>query len=206
MIIFIKTGDHTLDIVHPHEQLRNIKRIIIHHRFDDATYDNDIALIELKTPAILNQHIRPISLPQFLDFEFPGLNCVITGWGRQNISLGFNNFLHKAMVPLVNFAVCNHDRSYAGKLTGNMFCAGNKEGTVDACKGDSGGPLQCQRRKKWVLNGITSWGEGCGVKHKYGVYTTVRHYLKWINNYIYKGVKVTTTQLPPIPPVPFIPT
>ena len=64
-----------------------------------------------------------------------------------------------------------------------MFCAGYERGGRDACLGDSGGPMMCQREDgKWLLLGITSNGDGCGRAGRPGVYTKVSNYLKWIAN------------------------
>lgn len=68
-----------------------------------------------------------------------------------------------------------------------MFCAGWKSGFADTCAGDSGGGLMCpfvkaQRSSQYAIQGITSFGDGCGRKNKYGIYTKVYNYLKWIEN------------------------
>lgn len=51
-----------------------------------------------------------------------------------------------------------------------MICAGNVEGTKDACVGDSGGPLVLYRN---LLIGIVSWGRKCGEPNSPGVYASV---------------------------------
>ena len=49
--------------------------------------------------------------------------------------------------------------------------SGFHEEKRDTCKGDSGGPFSVQRADgRFVLAGITSWGEGCG---NGGYYTKV---------------------------------
>ena len=59
-------------------------------------------------------------------------------------------------------------------------------------QGDSGGPLQCQRTSPrwgsfkgayWHLDGVTSFGEGCG-RGIPGGYTRVTNYIRWIRRHV----------------------
>lgn len=67
-----------------------------------------------------------------------------------------------------------------------MLCAGWVSGKSDTCGGDSGGGLMCLNRKKnrgsYSVQGITSFGDGCGKKKKFGIYTSVFNYVDWINH------------------------
>ena len=45
-----------------------------------------------------------------------------------------------------------------------MICAGHPATGVDACTGDSGGPLECKIDGKWTLVGIVSWGQPGKIK------------------------------------------
>lgn len=66
-------------------------------------------------------------------------------------------------------------------LTDNMFCAGVPEGGKDACDGDGGGALVLKKDGVFWATGIVSWGHGCGIPGRYGVYTQVSRYIDWIN-------------------------
>lgn len=68
------------------------------------------------------------------------------------------------------------------RITGNMFCAGDRRGRMDSCAGDSGGPLLCRDpRGRWTVFGITSFGEGCGKRGKFGIYTRLPNYVRWVH-------------------------
>jgi len=58
-----------------------------------------------------------------------------------------------------------------------MLCAGDSLNfMIDACEGDSGGPLIHDD----TLIGVVSFGAGCGVPFYPGVYTDVWYYKDWI--------------------------
>lgn len=66
-------------------------------------------------------------------------------------------------------------------LTRSMVCAGDWR---DACAGDSGGPLLCREgggaAGPWQVHAVTSFGDGCGARHRYGIYARVAGHVRWI--------------------------
>ncbi|GAV07971.1 hypothetical protein RvY_17741-2 [Ramazzottius varieornatus] len=91
--------------------------------------------------------------------------------------------LRQASVPIIDDAMCRN--LFPGAITENMFCAGYREGGIDACQGDSGGPLVCTTPGGgFDLIGVTSWGFGCAQPKLPGVYVRVARYHKWIEDTI----------------------
>lgn len=74
-----------------------------------------------------------------------------------------------------------------------------EEGGIDTCQGDSGGPLVCLASSEtnlYVVQGITSFGNGCALPRNPGAYTSVAKYIDWI---------VRETKLETGTGIPFIP-
>ena len=66
----------------------------------------------------------------------------------------------------------------------SQFCAGG--GERDACRGDSGGPLVVKNpnRDAYTQVGIVSYGYGCGLSEKFGIYTRLPKLISWVQGYI----------------------
>ena len=94
------------------------------------------------------------------------------------INIGPSTTLRQNVVPMRSHDTCR--RLLGLGFTPNMLCAG-KTGE-DTCQGDSGGPLVCEVDEKYTLIGVTSFGYGCGIQDKPGVYVRLANYLKWIGS------------------------
>lgn len=68
---------------------KNVRRVIVHRQYDAATFENDIALLELESPIAFDSHIVPICMPRD-DDDFTGRMATVTGWGR----LKYGQFSH----------------------------------------------------------------------------------------------------------------
>uniref|UniRef100_A0A3B4VGR7 Peptidase S1 domain-containing protein n=1 Tax=Seriola dumerili TaxID=41447 RepID=A0A3B4VGR7_SERDU len=152
-------------------------RCLRHH--PDNGKINDIALVELeKLPLreeclINNSAISPICVPWTTRLFQPNHTCTISGWGQT----AGTRVLQWAKVSLIE----DCQKFYNDSFKPGMICAGDLDGSVDACEGDNGGPLVCEDAVGVsYLWGIISWGRGCGRPRSPGVYTQVAHYFEWI--------------------------
>ena len=128
--------------------------------------------------------------------ENPNMKCWATGWGTTKFGGSSAKKLQEVQVLLVSQSVCNNN--YGGDIDATTLCAG--ETGKDACQGDSGGPLVCEfNNGKWYLEGVTSWGIGCGQKDYPGVYARVGRFRDWVLNNIGSepGTQPPATTRPP---------
>ncbi|XP_028292097.1 transmembrane protease serine 3 [Gouania willdenowi] len=158
-----------------------VKTIIYHARYRPRTLDYDIALMKLSNPLTFNGLVEPICLPNHGEVFEEGTMCWISGWGATEEDGETSLLLRSAMVPLISTRTCNQAEIYRGLISSWMICAGFLEGGVDSCQGDSGGPLACEDTSVWKLVGTTSWGRGCALRNKPGVYTRITRSLNWIH-------------------------
>lgn len=178
-------GKHSINEYAKDDQNFLVKKIIIHQNFNEHTYDNDIALLKLRsqsgTCAKEIKFAQPICLPSNHQ-RFPdNTQCEISGYGREEaFSPFFSKFLKEGTVRLLSQRLCRSSRYYGNKVTENMLCAAHPDWNVDSCNGDSGGPLVCENNGQMYLYGIISWGEECAKKYKPGIYTRVTNYIQWI--------------------------
>ncbi|MBV8840209.1 MAG: trypsin-like serine protease [Alphaproteobacteria bacterium] len=181
-----------------------VQRMIVHEGYDAQSHENDVALVQLATPA-RSKPSKLARLPSPLETE--GRLSTVTGWGllrsryfdrekkvwmdsdtRQPIPDGQENlYLTESMMqvdlPLIDHVACRE--AYQGDrgrgIDRRTICAGYAEGGKDACQGDSGGPLVTKdEQDHYVQIGVVSWGLGCARAGRPGVYTRVSAFSGWI--------------------------
>lgn len=159
----------------------DVDRFVLHPKFNHKTYENDIALVHLKTDA-REQTLGLLTTKDEARFSSPGTPATASGWGLTRYKPPEQTpDLRKVKVPIVSREVCRTDKFYESRVKSGMLCAGFEQGGKDTCAGDSGGPLMVKNASgRWVLAGITSWGLKCASPGKYGVYTRVAPHADWI--------------------------
>ncbi|KAH0624347.1 hypothetical protein JD844_031734 [Phrynosoma platyrhinos] len=183
-------GKSAVNVTDVEEQRFDVDRLIIHERFSERRmdYDNDIALIRIKSStgqcAEESHVVKTICLPPQNLRLGENFECEVSGYGKENkTGIFYSRILKSTNVNLISQSKCQ--KYYQGRtVSGNMLCAGGKDWKTDSCSGDSGGPLICESNGKLMLYGIVSWGDGCAVKEKPGVYTRVTEYLPWIESHM----------------------
>ncbi|KAK3529561.1 hypothetical protein QTP70_031977, partial [Hemibagrus guttatus] len=169
------------------DQTLAVQSYILHENYteiDNVQY-NDIALLKLKPVtedglcARETRYVKSACLPPG---PFPdGMECSISGFGVTEKDERGSSQLLDTKVLLINQNRCMAPNVLGDLLDDSMLCAGRMQGGIDACHGDSGGPLICKQNDTHYIYGVVSWGDGCGKKNKPGVYARVTKFLDWIN-------------------------
>ena len=182
--VWVVLGEYNRSIIDGTEQKITITQVIVHPDYNATINNNDIALLQLATPAVLGNAVSVVQPVLSLTDDAliaVGTQATVTGWGTTAEGSMTSLELREVMVPLVSNAQCN--QAY-GIITDNMLCAGYENGGKDSCQGDSGGPLVVPTTDGgWKLAGIVSFGYGCARANFYGVYTRVSNYVTWIEGY-----------------------
>ncbi|XP_024921226.1 enteropeptidase isoform X2 [Cynoglossus semilaevis] len=172
-------GLHTQSDMIPEEvQTRRVDRVIIHPLYNRRSKQADVAMMHMERPINFTNWVEPICLPVEGHNISAGKTCRIAGWGRDSEG-SLPDILQEAQVPVVGQDQCGAQLPEYN-ITSSMVCAGRPEGGVDSCQGDSGGPLMCQEGRHWTLIGVTSFGIGCGLPQRPGVYARVSAFTSWI--------------------------
>ncbi|XP_054215970.1 serine protease 55 isoform X3 [Homo sapiens] len=131
----------TNDLTSPSMEIKEVASIILHKDFKRANMDNDIALLLLASPIKLDDLKVPICLP-----TQPGpatwRECWVAGWGQTNAAdkNSVKTDLMKAPMVIMDWEECS---KMFPKLTKNMLCAGYKNESYDACKGQKTDCVLC---------------------------------------------------------------
>ncbi|XP_072376222.1 phenoloxidase-activating factor 2-like [Diabrotica undecimpunctata] len=175
----------------PHED-REVKKIIVHPDFIPQALYNDVALLILKTPLTLAEHIRTVCLPpQDFPLDSSMGRAFVSGWGKtkfNNEILDSATILKKTDVPIVDREKCEENlrKTRLGpnyRMHDSFICAGG-EANKDACKGDGGSPLVLpvgEDNATYFQAGIVAWGIGCWEESHPGVYVNVGKFRNWID-------------------------
>lgn len=155
---------------------------IVHSEYNNTSFSNDIALIQLPEPVDFSLYISPVRLPSRsqLTTDFVGQTVRISGWGRvSDLSTNLPDTLQYADMSVISNLQCLD--TFASYITGTKICVSTAD-KRSPCKGDSGGPLVIQEDDgRYTEIGIVSFGHASGCQMGFPVvFTRVTSFLDWI--------------------------
>ncbi|XP_065270668.1 cathepsin G-like [Emys orbicularis] len=125
---------------------------IPHLQYNRETRNNDMMLLQLSHSAVLNNWVRLIPLPNANSRVRPGSMCSVAGWGRTGWNIR-TDMLREVDLEVMRDNMCE---LYSGYNPSMMLCVGKPGMCTLPYRGDSGGPLACDR----VAQGIASYVDG----------------------------------------------
>lgn len=189
-LLVARAGDHNIlnEIQSDALQERNAVNIIVHEELRSRALINDIALIVVKKPFRINEHVNTICIPP-QNFETNGgVMCTASGWGKDGEGRKgkYQATLKKVDLPIVDRNQCESRlrKTRLGlyfELKPSLICAGGIGS--DTCKGDGGSPLLCKiphSKDRFYQTGIVAGGLECD-GHLPGIYVNVAHFADWIS-------------------------
>ncbi|XP_050679793.1 trypsin CFT-1-like [Leptidea sinapis] len=158
--------------------LHKVKTIIPHAEFDKYYFTNDIAVVVAAKRFTFGNTIRQGTITKKQTNIVPFSLCTLVGWGVTKVGGQQSDQLQYVTMFTVDQDECRYRyKSIGSRISDSMMCAGRLDvDGIDACFGDSGGPLIY----KGVVAGLVSFGYTCGNRNYPGVYTKVSHYIDWI--------------------------
>ena len=176
----IRVGAHSLTdgsgqviqvaTTYTHQEYPNLSKDVAVLKLAGKITDNNAQAIALADDAFFNANVTA------------GTSMIVSGWGTLESGGQSPDKLQEVSVPYVTNEVCNQASAYNGQIQDTEICGGYVEGGKDSCQGDSGGPLVVNDGNRLVQVGVVSWGEGCALADKYGVYANIASLRTWIDS------------------------
>ncbi|XP_055706595.1 chymotrypsin-1-like [Phlebotomus papatasi] len=156
--------------------LHQASQIINHEGYSGVTLTNDVSVVEVATPFVFNDYVRPIGVGSA--FVGGGITATVSGWGQtEQPSDEVPVWLQWLQVYTLTLEDCRARKPLPVRLLvhDNTICTFTMEGQ-GLCFGDSGGPLIVGN----TVVGIPSWvSPGCA-QGRPDVYARVSSHREWI--------------------------
>jgi len=183
--IFVVLGAHDLDArQEPSRIALSVKSIYVHHDWNPyiASYDADIAILELANEVTFNEYIQPICIAAPNTEAASKTDGIIAGFGKSEFR-DTENIARKIPSPIHSYEFCANSSDHESLLTHRTFCGGYANGT-SVCQGDSGSGLIVNHEGVYYLRGIVSSAIsgpiiGCNIT-SYSVFTDILDFYGWI--------------------------
>ncbi|XP_027652786.2 plasminogen-like isoform X4 [Falco peregrinus] len=167
-------GIQNLVASEPSLQIRSVQKVL------KEPSGADIALLKLNSPVTINDHVKPVCLPETSLMIGRNAVCFLTAWGKKR-GTDTDNRLKDVEFPVLENRICNRPEFLNGSVKNNEFCGGFTFGSIDNCEAEAGGPLVCEDKDRFVQYGVTSWGLDCTQPSK-PVFVRIPSFVSWIKN------------------------
>ncbi|KAM9244687.1 myeloblastin [Dugong dugon] len=160
-------GAHDLRTAEPTQQQFMVSRLF-ENNYNPEEKLNDVLLLQLDRPAILNAQVAVAQLPRQDQLLPQGTQCLAMGWGRLGTHLPVPRVLQELNVTVVTFLCRPHN-----------LCTLVPRRRAGICFGDSGGPLICDG----VLQAVVSFViRECATRQYPDFFARVSLYVNWIRS------------------------
>lgn len=117
--------------------MRNIYIFLKHENFDKDLIKNDIGILKLDEPAILNKFVQLACLPDPSIKIYPtkqNIEAYAIGWGDVSERGYSPNSLHNVLITIYNNSMCSNVSTDRNDWD-TQVCAGEWLGGKDTCQG-----------------------------------------------------------------------
>ena len=191
-------GRYTLEVfrhdltrsIHTCQASLIVENVVVHPEYTAVSFRSDVAVLTFAPVTDARCQAQAASAYPALDQQLtPHASTagLAMGWGSTSYDATTHtegptsDVLRQVQVTVQSDSACR--ARLPAYISPAMTCAGNFSGGYDTCSGDSGGPLvlaPSAAGQRHTLIGIASWGYGCAMANRPGVYVRVSHYRAWI--------------------------
>ncbi|KAM4874291.1 hepatocyte growth factor isoform 1-T1 [Thomomys bottae] len=144
---------------------------------------SDLVLLKLARPAVLDNFVSTIDLPNYGCTIPEKTTCSVYGWGYTGL-INSDGLLRVAHLYIMGNEKCTQYHQGKVTLSESELCAGAENIGSGPCEGDYGGPLVCEQHKMRMLLGVIVPGRGCAIPNRPGIFVRVAYYAKWMHKVI----------------------
>ncbi|XP_041783995.1 phenoloxidase-activating factor 2-like [Anopheles merus] len=166
-------------------QERRVAEIMTYGEFNDRTFSNNVALLNLTEPFQRTGNVQPICLPP-IPASIDNYRCFTVALDEQvsyrDGSLHMN--VNMVQIPVVLYDFCRH----SSPGPSSYLCANGALGP-NRCRTDAGTPLVCPMPgspNQYYQVGIVSSGVGCGMYSVPSVFGNVASFRYWLEQALYE--------------------
>ncbi|XP_070484336.1 granzyme H-like isoform X4 [Equus przewalskii] len=174
-VINVSLGAYNIQKQGKTQQVMTVRQAICHPDYNPKNLSYDIMLLKIREQAKQTTAVRPLSLPRGKAQVNPRQVCSVAGWGKVSPADRVSDTLQDVELTVQKDHECySHFTHHYNQAP--QICVGDPKMMNNSFKGDSRGPLICNK----LIQGIFSYGQNNRTPP--GVFMKVSHFLPWIKS------------------------